>query len=87
MIYNFFYTSQKQKRIVDHRELNEKPVELTDDFKLKATNNRRARISLVRLIVAKTPLSEKEVGMVIFKLAIFSGGLAIITAFLMGIKL
>jgi len=86
-VLNSFLFLASVKKIVDHRELNEKPVELTEDFKLKATNNKRARISLVRLIVAKTPLSEKEVGLVIFKLAIFSGGLAIITAFLMGIKL
>ncbi len=74
------------KKIVDHRELNEKPVELTDDFKLKATKNKKARISLVRLIVANTPLSEKEVCNVIFKLALFSAGLAIITAFMMEFK-
>ena len=86
-VLNSFLFLASVKKIVDHRELNEKPVELTEDFKLKATNNKRARISLVRLIVAKTPLSEKEVGFVIFKLAIFSGGLAIVTAFLMGLKL
>ena len=74
------------KKIVDHRELNEKPVELTDNFKLKATNNKKARISLVRLIVANTPLTEKEVGNVIFKLALFTAGLAIITAFMMEFK-
>lgn len=86
-ILNSFLFLASVKKIVDHRELNEKPVELTEEFKLKATNNKKARISLVRLIVAKTPLSEKEVGQVIFKLALFSGGLAVITAFFMGVKL
>jgi len=86
-VLNSFLFLASVKKIVDHRELNEKPVELTEDFKLKATHNKRARISLVRLIVAKTPLSEKEVGIVIFKLALFSGVLAVITAFLMEIKL
>jgi UDP-N-acetylglucosamine--dolichyl-phosphate N-acetylglucosaminephosphotransferase len=38
------------------------------------------------LIVANTPLSEKEVCYVIFKLALFSAGLAIITAFMMEFK-
>jgi len=85
-ILNSFLFLSSVKKIVDHRELNEKPVELTDDFKLKATKNKRARISLVRLIVANTPLSEKEVGNVIFKLALFSAGLAIITAFMMEFK-
>jgi len=85
-ILNSFLFLASVKKIVDHRELNEKPVELTDNFKLKATNNKKARISLVRLIVANTPLTEKEVGNVIFKLALFTAGLAIITAFMMEFK-
>jgi len=85
-ILNSFLFLASVKKIVDHRELNEKPVELTADFKLKATKNKKARISLVRLIVANTPLSEKEVGNAIFKLALFSAGLAIITAFMMEFK-
>jgi UDP-N-acetylmuramyl pentapeptide phosphotransferase/UDP-N-acetylglucosamine-1-phosphate transferase len=86
-ILNSFLFLASVKKIVDHRELNEKPVELTNDFKLKATKNIRARISLVRLIVANTALSEKEVGNVIFKLALFSAGLAIITAFMMEFRI
>jgi len=85
-VLNSFLFLASVKKIVDHRELNEKPVEITDDFKLKATKNKRARVSLVRLIVANTPLTEKEVGNVIFKLALFSAGLAIITAFMMEFK-
>ena len=86
-ILNSFLFLSTVKKIVDHRQLNEKPVELTEDFKLKATKNKKARISLVRLIVAKTALSEKEVAHVIFKLALFSAALAIITAFMMEFKL
>ena len=71
----------------EHREIKEKPVELTDDFKLKATANKKASITLVRLILAGgKPLSEKEIGYVIFKLTIFSGVLAIITAFMMEVS-
>ncbi len=64
-----------------------KPVEHTDDFKLKATDDKSAPVTLVRLILAGGPLSEKQVGFAIFKLAIFSGILAIITAFLMEVSL
>jgi len=46
-----------------------------------------APITLVRLVLGAGPLSEKQVGYFIFKLAIFSGILAIITAFMMGIHL
>ena len=83
---NSFLFLASVKRIVEHRELDEKPVDLTEDLKLKASKNKKARISLVRLIVANSSLSEKEVAFVIFKLALFSGALAIVTAFLMEIK-
>ena len=87
-ILNSFLFLSSMKRIVEHREIKEKPVELTDDFKLKATSNKKASITLVRLILAGgKPLSEKEIGIVIFKLTIFSGILAIITAFLMGVSI
>lgn len=86
-ILNSFLFLASVKRIVEHRELNEKPVELTEDFKLKATNNKKARVSLVRLIVAGKALSEREVAFAIFKLALFSAVLAIITAFMMEISL
>ncbi len=74
-----FLSSIKRKR--------GKPVEHTDDFRLKATDDKTAPVTLVRLILAGGPLSEKQVGSAIFKLAIFSGILAIITAFLMGVSL
>lgn len=85
-VLNSFLFLASVKRIVEHRELDEKPVDLTEDLKLKASKNKKARISLVRLIVANSALSEKEVAFVIFKLALFSGALAIVTAFLMEIR-
>ena len=75
------------KKVVEHREIKGKPVEHTEDFKLKATDDKTAPITLVRIILARGPLSEKQVGFHIFKLAIFSGILAITTAFLMGVSL
>ena len=86
-IINSFLFLASMKRIVEHREIKAKAVTLTDDFKLIATTNKDAGISLVRLIVAGKPLTEKEVGFTIFRLAIFSAALAIITAFMMGIKI
>jgi len=69
------------------KRIRAKPVEHTDDFLLKATDDKTAPITLVRLILAGGPLSEKQVGSAIFKLGIFSGILAIITAFMMGVSL
>lgn len=82
-VINSFLFLSSMKRIVEHREIKVKPVELTEDFKLKATSEKNAPVTLVRLIVAGRPLSEKEVVQVIFKLAVFSGILAIISAVLM----
>jgi len=85
-IINSFLFLSSVKKIVEHREIKN-PVTHTDDWKLKSTNETRAPITLVRLLIAKKPLSEKQIGTEIFKLAIFSGILAIITAFMMGVSL
>ncbi len=79
-VINSFLFLSSMKRIVEHRQIKEKPVEHTNDFKLKATTEKNAPITLLRLIVAKAPLTEREACNVIFKLAIFSGILAIISA-------
>ena len=84
-IINSFLFLSSVKRIVEHRQIKGKPVEHTDDFRLKATDDKTAPVTLVRLILAGGPLSEKQVGYKIFKLALFSGSLAIITAFMMRI--
>ena len=84
-IINSFLFLSSVKRIVEHRQIKGKPVEHTDDFKLKASTDQTAPVTLVRLILTNGPLSEKQIGLEIFKLAIFSGILGIITAFLMGI--
>ncbi len=86
-VINSFLFLSSVKRIVEHRQIKGKPVEHTDDFRLKATDDKTAPVTLVRLILAGGPLSEKQVGFVIFKLAIFSGIFAIITAFIMWISL
>ena len=86
-VINSFLFLSSVKKIVEHRQIKGKPVEHTEDFRLKATNEKSAPITLVRLILAGGPLSEKQVGYAIFKLTIFSGILAIITAFLMGVSL
>ena len=82
-VINSFLFLSSVKRIVEHRELKSKPVEQDKDLKLRATNDKKAPITLVRLIVASEPLSEKQVAHVIFKLALFSGILAIISTIML----
>jgi UDP-N-acetylglucosamine--dolichyl-phosphate N-acetylglucosaminephosphotransferase len=86
-VINSFLFLSSVKRVVEHRQIKGKPVEHTGDFRLKATDSKKAPVTLVRLILAGGPMSEKQVGFAIFKLAIFSGVLAVITAFMMGISL
>ena len=86
-VINSFLFLSSVKRIVEHRQIKGKPVEHTDDFRLKATDDKTAPVTLVRLILAGGPLSERQVGFAIFKLAMFSGILAIITAFMMDVSL
>ena len=86
-VINSFLFLSSVKRIVEHRQIKGKPVEFTTDSKLKATNDKAAPVTLVRLILTNGPLSEKQVGVAIFKLGIFSGTLSVITAFMMGVSL
>ena len=84
-IVNSFLFLASVKRIVEHRELKVKPVEHTADFKLKATNQ-KAHVTLVALILAISgPLTEGQIGSIIFRLTVFSGILAVATAFMMGV--
>ncbi|KAF6249466.1 UDP-N-acetylglucosamine-1-phosphate transferase [Marine Group I thaumarchaeote] len=85
-IINSFLFLSSVKKITEHRQIKN-PTSLTSELKIKSTDDVSAPITLVRLIVASKALSEKQVGFVIFKLAIFSGILAIITAFMMGVSL
>ena len=86
-VINSFLFLSSVKRIVEHRQIKGKPVDHDEEFRLRATDDKTAPITLVRLILAGGPLTEKQVGYAIFKLAIFSGILAIITAFLMDVKI
>ncbi len=85
-IINSFLFLSSVKKIVEHREIKN-PTSHTDDWKLQTTSENHAPITLVRLLIAKKPLSEKQIGIEIFKLAIFSGILAIITSFMMGVNI
>jgi len=81
-VINSFLFLSSVKKIVEHRQIKN-PTSLTPELKIKSTNDISAPVTLVRLIVASKALSEKQIGFAIFKLAIFSGILAIITAFMM----
>ncbi len=85
-VINSFLFLSSVKRIVEHRQIKG-PTTHTDDHKIIATKDADAPITLVRLLVASKPLTEKEIGFAIFRLAVFSGILAIITAFMVGVQI
>lgn len=85
-IINSFLFLSSVKRIVEHRQVKN-PTMHTDDHKITTTKESGATITLVRLIVAAKPLTEKEIGFTVFRLAIFSGVLAIITALMVGVRI
>lgn len=86
-VINSFLFLSSVKRIMEHRQIKSNPTTHTEDFKLMATTDKNAPVTLVRLILASGPMTEKQIGFVIFKLSLFSAVLAIITAFMMGIKI
>lgn len=86
-VINSFLFLSSVKRVIEHRQIKAKPVIHTDDFRLMASDDKSAPVTLVRLILANGPMTEKQVGFVIFRLALFSAALAIITSLMMGIKI
>jgi UDP-N-acetylglucosamine--dolichyl-phosphate N-acetylglucosaminephosphotransferase len=86
-VINSFLFLSSVKRIIEHRQIKANPVVHTDDFKLMASTDKSAPVTLVRLILAHGPMTEKQVGFLIFRLALFSAALAIITSFMMEIKI
>lgn len=81
-IMNSFLFLSSVRKIVEHREVKSRPTILNEDYTLQASNDKNAPITLVRLILLDGKLSEKEIVNKIYKLAIFSTSLAIITILL-----
>src|ERR671923_1939122 len=81
-VMNSFLFLASVKKIVEHRQVKERPTIMRTDFKIAASKEKNAPITLVRLILADGPLSEKEIGYYIFKLAVFSSSLAFISIFI-----
>ena len=87
-VINSFFFLSSVKRIVEHKEIKIKPVELVEDCKMRVNPDPNTPLSLVGIILSGgSPQSDKQVRTVIFRLTIFSGVLAIITAILMSVRI
>jgi UDP-N-acetylglucosamine--dolichyl-phosphate N-acetylglucosaminephosphotransferase len=78
-VMNSFLFLASVKRIVEHRQVKTRPVILLEDYRLAASTDKLAPATLVRLILADGPLSEKEIGHKIFRLALFTALLAFVS--------
>jgi UDP-N-acetylglucosamine--dolichyl-phosphate N-acetylglucosaminephosphotransferase len=81
-VMNSFLFLSSMKKIVEHRKVKARPTILTDDFKLMASKDRRAPVTLLRLILSDGPLTEEEIIKQITKLAIFCSALAFISIYI-----
>jgi UDP-N-acetylglucosamine--dolichyl-phosphate N-acetylglucosaminephosphotransferase len=75
-VMNSFLFLASVKRIVEHRQVRARPVVLLEDCRLAASPDKLAPTTLVRLMLAEGPLGEKEIGIKILKLAMFTAALA-----------
>jgi UDP-GlcNAc:undecaprenyl-phosphate/decaprenyl-phosphate GlcNAc-1-phosphate transferase len=81
-ILNSFFFLSSVRRLVEHRQIKDQPIDMLPDLKMVATKNRAAPVTLMRLLVASKAKSEEEISLDILKLAAFSALLAGITAVL-----
>ncbi|HZH38496.1 MAG TPA: hypothetical protein VEX17_00335 [Bacillales bacterium] len=81
-IMNSFLFLSSVRKIVEHRQIKARPTILKDDYRLEASKEKDAPITLVRLILLDGPLSEKQIVNKIYRLGFFSSCLSFITILL-----
>lgn len=81
-VMNSFLFLSSMKKIVEHREVKARPTILTDDFRLMASKDKKAPVTLLRLILADLPMTEKEIIKQINMMAIVCAALAFITIYI-----
>jgi UDP-N-acetylglucosamine--dolichyl-phosphate N-acetylglucosaminephosphotransferase len=81
-IMNSFLFLSSVRKIVEHRQIKARPTVIKDDYRLEASKEKNAPITLVRLILLDGPLSENQIVSKIYKLGFFSSCLSFITILL-----
>ena len=85
-IVNSFLFLASVKRIVEYRKVEKKSTVTTEDYRIKCSDEKGASISLVGLIAGPVPHTEAQVVSAVFKLALLSGSLAVLSAAMMTIQ-
>ncbi|MDG6933546.1 MAG: UDP-N-acetylglucosamine-1-phosphate transferase [Nitrososphaerota archaeon] len=86
-VLNSFYVISSVGGLVEHRKMKKRPVVLDKEFKLNAARDPDAPMTLTRMMLADGPLTESEVTRRILYLEAFSASLAILTFFLLGVRI
>jgi len=86
-IHNSFYFLTYAKSFIEHKKLNVQITRLNQRGEIEDAKNRNAPITLLRLLVAQKPLTEKEALKQIVTLFIITGILSIITAILIKVRI
>ncbi|MBS7622342.1 hypothetical protein KEJ39_01530 [Candidatus Bathyarchaeota archaeon] len=81
-IMNAFYGLAAVGRLYERREISARPVVVLPDGRLDASSDRRAPVTLARMILAGGPLKEYEVTARMVTLSAVSAGLAVATQLL-----
>ena len=81
-ILNGFFILASIRGVVEHRSIKTRPVYMNEDGLLVASRDKKAPMTLARLIVADGPMSEKKASTRILLLFAFSTILAILTLLL-----
>ena len=87
-VVNSFLFLSATKRIMEYRNIKKKSIALTPDFKLFSTSEKGGIPSLVSIILAgREPKTEAQLVKILLRLAVLSGCMAVVTAFMMLVKL
>lgn len=86
-IMNAFYGLASVGRLYERREIRQRPTKLLNDGKLAATAERNAPITLARLILAAGPSTERDIVRGMMILTVLSSSLAVLTYWLMVVRI
>jgi len=86
-IHNSFYFLTYAKSFIEHKKLNVQITRLNRRGEIEDVRNRNAPITLLRLLVAQKPLTEREALKQIIILFVITGILSIITAMLVKVRI
>jgi len=85
-IMNSFYGLASIGRLYERREIKPRPVKLRSDGMLEATTDKRAPVTLTRLILAEGPMREQQIVRVMLLLTVLSSAIALLASLLVGVQ-